>query len=194
KDIYGEARTADAMLERGSKVLDAGCGTGRIGGYLARQGHDVMGMDIDPILIDYAQEEHPDVRWEVGDLSNDEIPDSGFDLAISAGNVMGFLAPEGREGALRNIFEALEPGGRFLVGFGEGRGWSFDEFLNDVEKIGFHIECQVFSWDLNTFMAHSTYLVSVLSRSVSYLLRYNLGKTRCKTLWDKPEIDIAQRL
>ena len=51
KDIYGEARTADAMLERASKVLDAGCGTGRIGGYLARQGHDVLGMDIDPILI-----------------------------------------------------------------------------------------------------------------------------------------------
>ena len=170
KDIYGEARTADAMLERGSKVLDAGCGTGRIGGYLARQGHDVMGMDIDPILIDYAQEEHPDVRWEVGDLSNDEIPDSGFDLAISAGNVMGFLAPEGREGALRNIFEALEPGGRFLVGFGEGRGWSFDEFLNDVEEVGFHIDFKFSSWDLNTFSANSTFLVAVLSRPGSSLL------------------------
>ncbi|GAA0199312.1 hypothetical protein [Glutamicibacter creatinolyticus] len=31
-DIYGEARMIDAMAERGSRILDAGCGTGRIGG------------------------------------------------------------------------------------------------------------------------------------------------------------------
>lgn len=170
KDIHGEARTADAMLERGSKVLDAGCGTGRIGGYLARQGHNVLGMDIDPILIDYAQQEHPDVRWEVGDLSNDEIPDNGFDLAISAGNVMGFLAEEGREAALSSIFNALEPGGRFIVGFGEGRGWSFEDFLTLVEYVGFRVEFKFSSWELNTFTANSTFLVAVLSRPGSSLL------------------------
>ncbi|MFH0410605.1 class I SAM-dependent DNA methyltransferase [Corynebacterium sp. L4756] len=170
KDIYGEARTADAMLERGSKVLDAGCGTGRIGGYLAKQGHNVVGMDIDPILIDYAREEHPDVQWEVGDLSNDEVPESDFDLAISAGNVMGFLEQEGREGALRNIFNALAPGGRFIVGFGEGRGWTFDEFLALVEKVGFRVEFKYSSWELNVFNQNSTFLVAVLARPGSSLL------------------------
>lgn len=170
KDIYGEARTADAMLERGSKVLDAGCGTGRIGGYLAKQGHNVVGMDIDPILIDYAREEHPDVQWEVGDLSNDEVPESDFDLAISAGNVMGFLEQEGREGALRNIFDALAPGGRFIVGFGEGRGWTFDEFLALVEKVGFRVEFKYSSWELNVFNQNSTFLVAVLARPGSSLL------------------------
>lgn len=170
KDIYGEARTADAMLERGSKVLDAGCGTGRIGGYLAKQGHNVVGMDIDPILIDYTREEHPDVQWEVGDLSNDEVPESDFDLAISAGNVMGFLEQEGREGALRNIFNALAPGGRFIVGFGEGRGWTFDEFLALVEKVGFRVEFKYSSWELNVFNQNSTFLVAVLARPGSSLL------------------------
>jgi|GEM_PF-4565864 len=32
KDIHGEARLVDAMVERNSTILDAGCGTGRVGG------------------------------------------------------------------------------------------------------------------------------------------------------------------
>src|SRR5699024_5256325 len=79
------------------------------------------------------------------------------------GNVMGFLAPEGREGALRNIFNALEPGGRFLVGFGEGRGWTFEEFFNLVEKVGFRIDFKFSSWDLNTYSANSTFLVGLIA-------------------------------
>ena len=35
-DLAGEARLVDAMLPRGSRVLDAGCGPGRTGGWLAR--------------------------------------------------------------------------------------------------------------------------------------------------------------
>ncbi len=34
-DIDGEGRLVDAMLARASRVLDAGCGPGRVGGYLA---------------------------------------------------------------------------------------------------------------------------------------------------------------
>ena len=34
-DLNGEARFLDAMLERGSRVLDAGCGPGRVGAGLA---------------------------------------------------------------------------------------------------------------------------------------------------------------
>ena len=33
-DLYGEARTVDAMVERNSRILDAGCGPGRLGGRL----------------------------------------------------------------------------------------------------------------------------------------------------------------
>ena len=35
KDIDGEARLIDAMSSRAARILDAGCGTGRVGGYLA---------------------------------------------------------------------------------------------------------------------------------------------------------------
>src|SRR5918998_2787556 len=68
-DVVGEARLVDAMLGRGSRVLDAGCGRGRLGGYLASAGHDVVGVDVAPVLIDEAEKTSPAGRWLVGDLA-----------------------------------------------------------------------------------------------------------------------------
>ena len=42
-------------LRPGMKILDAGCGPGRVGGRLAALGHHVVGVDIDPELIAAAQ-------------------------------------------------------------------------------------------------------------------------------------------
>ncbi len=170
KDIHGEARLADAMSERHSRILDAGCGTGRVGGELARRGHEVVGVDVDPLLIEHAEHDFPDVEWVVGDLSADDIPEGDFDLAVSAGNVMGFLAEDGREPALRNIFQSLKPGGRFVVGFGSGRGWTFEDFLTTAESVGFQVDSTFSSWDLRVFTATSTFLVAVLSRPGANLL------------------------
>src|SRR3954468_3410094 len=93
-DLVGEARLVDAMLPRGSAVLDAGCGPGRIGGYLASVGHDVVGVDVDPVLIDAAAHDHPGPRWLVGDLAELDLPARGvrrrFDAIVCAGNVMTF--------------------------------------------------------------------------------------------------------
>nr|HEX2578749.1 SAM-dependent methyltransferase [Aquihabitans sp.] len=47
QDIDGEARLVDAMVPRGARILDAGCGPGRVGGALGRLGHDVVGVDLD---------------------------------------------------------------------------------------------------------------------------------------------------
>lgn len=162
-DIHGEARLADAMCERGSKILDAGCGTGRVGGELIRRGHDVTGIDVDAILIDYATKDFPEGEWIVGDLASDDLAESAFDFAVCAGNVMGFVAPEGREPALTNLYRALKPGGRLVVGFGSGRGWEFDDFLDMAQSVGFRVDNTFSSWDLKRFTENSTFLVAVLS-------------------------------
>ena len=66
-DLAGEARLLDAMIDRGSRVLDAGCGPGRVGAELHARGHVVVGVDADPALIAAAQEDHPGPRWLVAD-------------------------------------------------------------------------------------------------------------------------------
>src|SRR5436190_23762435 len=87
-DLHGEARLFDAMVARTARILDAGCGPGRVGGRLHELGHDVVGIDIDPVLIAAAEEDHPGPRWIVGDLADVELSSAGgelgFDVIVSA--------------------------------------------------------------------------------------------------------------
>ncbi len=162
-DIDGEARLIDALVPRRSRILDAGCGQGRVGGYLAQRGHDVVGVDIDPVLIDHAAAGYPEANFHVGDLCTDPLPQD-FDVVVSAGNVMCFLDPHGRQDALRNIAQALATEGRFVAGFGAGRGWAFDDFLADASEAGLEPQNLFESWDLQPLTPESGFLVAILTR------------------------------
>jgi len=166
-DLSGEARLIDAMLPRGSRVLDAGCGPGRVGGYLHRAGHQVVGVDIDPVLIQAAEEDHPGPRWLVGDLVELDLPaqgiTDGFDAIVCAGNVMTFLAPNTHRRVLERMRTHLRDGGRIVIGFGAGRGYTFQEFLADVEAAGLVPDVLLSTWDLRPFKEDSDFLVAILS-------------------------------
>ena len=131
-DLVGEARLIDAMVPRNSRVLDAGCGPGRVGGYLHQQGHTVVGVDLDPVLIAAAIEDHPGPTWLVEDLSELDLPgrgvDADFDVIVCAGNVMAFAAPSTRPEILQRFVAHLKEGGRAVIGFGSGRGYAFEDF------------------------------------------------------------------
>jgi len=168
-DIDGEARFVDAMVPRRSRILDAGCGPGRVGGHLAGAGHHVVGVDIDPVLIDAAQQDHPGATWLVADLADFELAAIGiaepFDVVVCAGNVLTFLDPETRRPVLANLAKHLHPQGRIVTGFGSGRDYAFAEFFDDVEAVGLISSLSLASWDLRPFTAESDFLVAVLSSS-----------------------------
>ncbi|MGY1826776.1 class I SAM-dependent methyltransferase [Blastococcus sp. SYSU DS0541] len=165
-DLVGEARLVDAMLPRGSRVLDAGCGPGRVGGHLHEVGHRVVGVDVDPVLIAAAEEDHPGPRWLVGDLAELDLPargiDEPFDAIVSAGNVMAFLAPSTRGAVLRRLRAHVAPEGRAAIGFGAGRGYDFDEFLADAQAAGWAPDLLLSTWDLRPFTPDSEFLVALL--------------------------------
>lgn len=166
QDLVGESRLVDAMLPRGARVLDAGSGTGRVGGYLASVGHEVVGVDGDPVLVAEAEREHPAGRWLVGDLAELDLPARGigepFDAIVCAGNVMTFLAESTRVTVLRHLRAHLRPGGRAAIGFGGGRGYDFDEFLADAGEAGWVPDLLLSTWDLRPFGPDSDFLVAVL--------------------------------
>jgi SAM-dependent methyltransferase len=161
-DLHGEARTIDAMAPRGARILDAGCGGGRVGGRLAALGHDVVGVDLDPELIAAAVADHPGPRWLAGDLSALDLPDR-FDVIVSAGNVMTFVAPSTRVEILRRLRAHLAAGGRVVIGFGAGRGYAFDDFLADAATAGLTAELLLATWDLRPFTPDADFLVATFT-------------------------------
>lgn len=168
RDIDGEARLIDAMAPRGARILDAGCGEGRVGRYLHSRGHEVVGADLDETLIGVARERCPSARWEVQNLAELDLRDEAgerlrFDVIVSPGNVMAFLAGVERLPALRALAAHLADGGRLVVGFGSGRGWTFEDFAADAERAGLRLVHRFSSWDLRPVA--NDFLVAVLERS-----------------------------
>lgn len=167
-DLAGEARLIDAMIARRSRVLDAGCGPGRVGAELAARGHTVVGVDVDAALIEAAQADHPGPTWLVADLARLDLPGLGhpdlFDAAVVAGNVMPFLAPGTEQAALERIRAHLRPDGVVVVGFGTDRGYPLARFDTDAAAAGLVSEHRFATWELRPWYAGAPFAVTVLRR------------------------------
>lgn len=169
-DLVGEARLVDAMVPRGARVLDAGCGPGRHAAYLHGVGHHVVGVDADADLIAAAEVDHPGPRYHVADLSELDLAVLGepdpFDAILVAGNVMVFLAPDTETEVLRRLRDHLGPDGFVVTGFHTDRELTLDRFDRAVSAAGLRIEHRFATWDLRAWHDEADFAVTVL-RSAS---------------------------
>ena len=120
-DAHGEARFVASLLPPGARVLDAGCGTGRVAGRLAGLGFVVAGVDVDESMVDQARRRWPDLPWTVGDLAALPAPATAYDLVVMAGNVVPFVEPEALPATTAALAGQLRPGGLLVAGFGTDR-------------------------------------------------------------------------
>ena len=164
-DLAGEARLVDAMLPRSARVLDGGCGPGRVGGELHLRGHTVVGVDADPELIAAAEEDHPGPRWLTADLSELDLPSMGeqepFDGAVLAGNVLPFVAPGTEVDVLRRVAAHVVADGFVIVGFHVDR-LPLDSFDEQVASAGLRVEHRFATWDLRGWHDEADFAVTVL--------------------------------
>jgi 2-polyprenyl-3-methyl-5-hydroxy-6-metoxy-1,4-benzoquinol methylase len=167
-DLAGEARLVDAMLPRGSRVLDAGCGQGRVGAELAARGHQVTGVDADETLVLAARAEHPRQRWVVADLADLDLAARGepepFDAAVMAGNVMLFVAEGTEEHVLLRVAAHLRLDGFMVIGFAADRGYELPDFDRHSAAAGLVTEQRFATWDLRPWRSDSPFSVTVLRR------------------------------
>ena len=168
QDIHGEARLLDAMAARGARILDAGCGSGRLGGHLARAGHDVTGVDLDPHLIDVAQADHPGARWEVGEPRRPRPAGGGrHPLPLRPAALRGQRArlPRrcGAPAGARPPRRAPRGGRQARGRFGLDRGSRADDFAADAAAAGLRLEQRFSTWDLRP--ADDRFLVGILGRA-----------------------------
>ena len=121
-DVHGEARFCAALVPAGSRVLDAGCGTGRVAIRLAELGYECVGVDLDTSMLDEARRQAPHIPWLHNDLASLDLPASGFpelfDLVVAAGNVIPLLAAGTEAEVIRRLAAPLRPDGLLVAGFG----------------------------------------------------------------------------
>jgi SAM-dependent methyltransferase len=118
--VHGEADLIEALLGEsgGTRVLDAGCGTGRVAIELALRGFSVVGIDADPAMLSAAKTKAPQVRWIEADLvETDAHLQETFDIVAMPGNVMIFLDRGTEATVVSQLARRLAPGGLLVAGF-----------------------------------------------------------------------------
>lgn len=104
-----------AGLQPGQLALDLCTGTGKLAhellGYV-RPGGRVVGVDFSGAMLQRARQAEPGVEFRLGDVSQLAEADRSVDAVTIAFGLRNLVD---REGALREMFRVLRPGGRLVI-------------------------------------------------------------------------------
>lgn len=103
----------------GGPVVDVGCGPGYVSGYLSDAGVDVSGIDLSPEMIAIAQRGHPDLRFEVGTMTNLNLADDSVVGLVAFWSVI-HVPDQAVPGVFEQFRRVLRPRGLLLIGFHVG--------------------------------------------------------------------------
>ena len=178
-DLEGEARFVDALAPRpgggagpgaadrpggGARILDAGCGAGRLGGALHHRGHDVVGVDADEVLVAEARATRPGPTWLVADLLDVDLG-ATFDVVVTAGNVMVFLAPGTEQRVVANLARHVADDGALVLGFRLDRHYGLADLDDHLAAVGFAVEQRFSTWDLRPLGEGADFAVTIARRA-----------------------------
>jgi len=157
-DVHGEATFA--MRFSPGSVLDAGCGTGRVAIELARRGVEVVGVDVDPSMLETARANGPGVEWHERDLGTLDLG-RVFDVVLLAGNVPLFTAPGTHRGLVAGCARHVAAGGVLVAGFQLGRGYDLAAYDADCRLAGLALTDRFSTWAADPYTAGGDYAVSI---------------------------------
>lgn len=160
EDVHGEANFVRSYSPR--SVLDAGCGTGRVGRELARHGIEVVGVDLDDEMLETARAKCPSAMWITGDLSTIDLG-RRFDVVVMAGNVINFAVPSRRQAVVENLARHLNPGGLLVSGHAvRPDGCSPADFESWATRCGLEAVEHWSTWARDAWRPDSRYSLAVL--------------------------------
>jgi SAM-dependent methyltransferase len=93
-------------------TIEIGCGEGRVARDLRELGHDVVGIDAVPKLVQAAAQADPGGEYLVADAAELPFEDASFDLAVAYNSLMDV---DDMAGAVREAWRVLRPGSRFGI-------------------------------------------------------------------------------
>ena len=146
---YGENLLEILNPQPNEIILDLGCGTGQLTAKITESGAEVIGIDGASEMIEKAQNNYPQLKFQVADARKFELSqplDAGFS------NATLHWIPEADE-VINCINQSLKTGGRFIAEFG-GRG-NIESIVKALyralEKIGFNNPSDSNPWYFPSF-------------------------------------------
>lgn len=98
------------------RVLELGCGAGRLTGYLVELANEVCGIDVSPAMVAHCRKVYPGGTFSVEDLRDlSSFESHSFDVVVGANNVLDVLGDSERHQVLREIGRLLKPEGIVAV-------------------------------------------------------------------------------
>lgn len=112
------------------KILEAGCGAGRIMRYFHRLGREIVGFDFIGAVVEKLKTIEPDLNVQAGDICSLNYPDDAFDCVMAFG-LYHNLPPEKLDRALSETYRVTVPGGILCASF---RADNLTNLINDWMK------------------------------------------------------------
>lgn len=112
------------------KVLDLGCGNGRLYEFLTSKGVKYTGLDLSEKLIKIAKNKYPEGSFVSGNLLNTPFKDGEFDFIYCVATLHHIPSKELREKAIKEIYRILKPGGQIFF-----TNWYFWNKPNYIKQI-----------------------------------------------------------
>ncbi|RKT53736.1 class I SAM-dependent methyltransferase [Saccharothrix australiensis] len=103
----------------GGPVADVGCGPGLVTAHLNGLGVDAFGIDLSPAMVELARREHPGLRFEVGSMTELDLPDASVAGVLAWWSLI-HVPDDVVPAVLARFRRVLRPGGPLQVGFHVG--------------------------------------------------------------------------
>lgn len=97
------------------KILEAGCGVGRILRYYHERGYDIVGVDFIDVAVRKLKEIDPSLHVEVGDITNLRFADRSFKYVLAFG--LYHNLEHGLDKAISETHRVLDKGGSVCASF-----------------------------------------------------------------------------
>jgi SAM-dependent methyltransferase len=93
-------------------AMDAACGTGRLAARLRDRGHQVIGVDASPAMLEQARRRLPGLDLRIGDLRQLPVVDGSVDLVVAG---LALTHVRALDPVFAEFARVLRPGGHLVV-------------------------------------------------------------------------------
>jgi len=112
---YGKS-LIDMLPKEGQRILDIGCGTGRLTKEIDRRGPEAVGIDNSEEMVQKARQNHPEVDFLIGDARGLSF-ECEFD-AVFSNAALHWIPEKDQSDVISSIADSVRDGGRFVAELG----------------------------------------------------------------------------